>query len=150
MKKFNIIILFFLLIFSNCGRKQKNIFDFPDPDEKPEFKVNKLSLPAVKGVKVERAELWNKISWQKVSILEVTLDKKIKKEFIGYNVYRLVNSLFVPKKTVNKFWIRGKEFLDTQALEQDLADQSHSYLVRAVFKINDKIFEGPASQVAGP
>lgn len=142
------IILFLIILFFGCGRKQKNIFHFPS--DKPTLQVNKLYFPAVQGLKVIRTMQGNVLSWQPVKNLkEIQIDakEKVTVEFMGYNVYRLVNGFFVCKKSVNEFLIKDLQFLDSKVLEKNLIGQHHSYIVRAVFKVNDKIIQGPSSQV---
>ncbi len=150
MKK---IIVFFLIILfvPGCGRKQKDIFNFPE--EKPVVRINKLSLPSVRGVSITKTAGGNKVSWRSVLgpesfLVASTEDNQPEKELLGYKVYRLVRSSIVPKKPVNKNLIAETEFLDTQILHEDFNDvPPYCYMVRAVFKISDQIVSGPASAI---
>jgi hypothetical protein len=152
MKKFmhlRLILFSVCLIFLfGCGRKQKNIFHFSS--DKTTLKVSKLSLPAVKGLKIQKTKQGNLLFWQDLSDSEknrFVVDDKIEIKFVGYNVYRLVKSLFVPKKAVNQLLIKENQFLDDQIFQKKLEKESNSYLVRAVFKFQDKNIQGPASQI---
>ena len=142
-----ILISLFLFFFVGCGRKQKNIFYFPE--KKEEFRVNKLALETVKGVKAVSSADGNKITWQPVVLEEKLYQKKYPKELLGYNVYRLVDSSFVPKKSINTEPSIETKFVDKDIFNQtNLKTKDYScYLVRAVFKINDLIVQGPSSRV---
>jgi hypothetical protein len=137
-----------LFLFFGCGRKQKNIFYFPSG--KSALKVSKLSLPVVKGLKIQKTLQGNLLSWYDLSDQErhrfTELDK-IEIEFVGFNVYRLVKSIFVPKKPVNQLLIKENRFLDNQIIQKEFEQESNYYLVRAVFKFQNKNIQGPASQV---
>ena len=74
------------------------------------------------------------------------MNKEQEKNFLGYNIYKLVHSLIVPKKPLNKFYIKETTFLDKN-IRIEKGKSCDCYLVRAVFKINDQIIEGPSSQV---
>ena len=140
-QKLHNFLFIFLIFISGCGRKQKDVFYFP-PEHKV-LNVNKLELGYVKNVKVLKTDIGNKILWQPAEI-------KNEKEFLGYNVYKLVSASFVPKKPLNKSPIMQTNFLDKEVLQNNNLNKSKKcccYLVRAVFKIDDKIYEGPSSQV---
>ncbi len=147
------LVMFFVVILlaPGCGRKQKDIFHFPE--KKIVVKVNKLSLPAVRGVTVTKTVEGNRISWRTVLGAEKFLVAKAsineaERELVGYDVYRLVKASIVPKKPLNKFVIQQTEFLDTQILEEDFIEPPpYYYIVRAIFKVSDQIVQGPASQV---
>lgn len=145
------IILIILIFFAGCARKQRGIFDFPDPNKKPEVKINMLALPCVKKVFAEKTESGNRVFWDEVSYSNNLFSGFNKEdldiEFVGYNLYRLVNNCFIPKKTVNKRWITKTEYLDDQVLLLESECTINSYLVRVVFRVNGKIIEGPASQI---
>ncbi len=125
----------------SCGRKQKDIFYFPE--SKPVVKVNKLSLPYVKHVNVEKNKDGNKISWQPV------LSEKKEEQLLGYNVYRLVRASIVPKKPLNKIVTTDNVFLDKSIFQKDYEEQKYCncYMVTAVFDVHDKVLEGPSSQI---
>jgi len=138
--------IFFLFVsiafIAGCGKKQKDVFYFP-PEHKV-LNINKLELGYAKNVKVLKTEAGNEILWQFAEI-------KNEKEFLGYNVYKLVRASFVPNKPLNKSPIKQTRFLDEEVFQRNRLKKRKKcfcYLVRAVFKIDDKIYEGPSSQVA--
>lgn len=133
--------LFFITFFVSCGRKQKNIFYFPE--NKYLEKINKLDLPATKILSVENFGNYNKITWQKVNLNSNFLKEKNIK-FLGYNIYKLVNSSIVPKNCLNKEIINQDFFYDKK-INKILAEDS--YIIRTIFKKNNNILNGPASQV---
>jgi hypothetical protein len=139
-----IFVSFIFLLFLGCGRKQKHIFYFSDKKTFP--KINKLSLPVVKGLNIKRDKTSCNLSWFAISPQEITRDNLI---FIGYNVYRLVNSCFVPKKPLNKKVITQDIYSDNTITQvENLKEQEkYCYLVRAVFTIYNQKIEGPSSQV---
>ena len=145
-----------MIFFSGCGRRQKNIFYFPDPaqENKDAFNVNPLLLPFVRDIKLEKTDKGNLITWQSIKDSERFYAKnnyptiKYKKELLGYNIYKLVSAFFIPKKALNSDLIKSTEYLDESILNQLVKDKTaNCYLVRAVFKVEDKIFHGPASQI---
>lgn len=134
-------LLTILLFFTSCGRKQKNIFYFPET--KTVEKINKLDLPATKILSVKKINNYNEIIWQKVkSNNDFLKEKNIK--FIGYNIYKLVNSSIVPKKSLNTKIIIQEKFLDKNL---NIKSKEDSYIVRTIFKKNNKFLLGPTSQV---
>ena len=76
---------------SNCGRKQKNILSFP---EKTLPKINKLTLPTVHGVTVQRIKEGNQITWFEPK----TPDAQTK--LAGYKVFRLTRGRFAQLRRV--------------------------------------------------
>jgi len=154
------LFLFTIVFFLGCGRKPKYFYDFTPPQK---IKINKLNLPAIKGLKAQKSDKGVLLSWH--SIDSTQLGKKIDAYtliFLGYNVYRFASSGFVSRKALNKFIITENQFLDEIKFEK----LSYCYLVRAVFKISPSILrlfdftqdsgqvtqdarlvEGPASQV---
>ncbi|MBD3231851.1 hypothetical protein GF322_04280 [Candidatus Dependentiae bacterium] len=144
------------IIFFGCGRKQKNIFDFPDPNQqkKESFNVNKLLLPCTRGIKLEKTKQGNLISWQNIKKSEEFYKKNSypmfqdEKSFLGYNIYKLVNAFFVPKEPLNSSFLKETKFLDKEVLKDNKTRETlNCYLVQAVFKIKGKIFKGPFSQI---
>jgi len=55
-----IISFVFLFLLASCGRKQKNFIIFKNEES---TKINKLDLPAVKGVSVQKLKTGFYISW---------------------------------------------------------------------------------------
>ena len=141
---FLIFTAFCLICFSGCGRKQKHIFYFSE--EKPLPKMSKLSLPLVKGLEVKKEGDTCVLSWFAMNTADLS-EKKL--SFLGYNVYRLVNAYFVPKKPLNKKVITKNFFVDSQitSTEHLKKQEQYCYVVRAVFSFYKQKVEGPASQV---
>ena len=137
---FRIILL--LLFFSGCGKKQKNVFDFTK--KKVVAKVFKFELGFVKGVQVKKTDQGNLITW---NVLDVS--PKYEKYFVGYNVYRLVRSSIIPKKSLNNKPIIKNELLDGEvlSLSDEFKLKSYCYVVRPVFLIDEKIIFGAISQI---
>ncbi len=139
--------LIFLFLFFGCARKQKNIFDF---SEKEKVKINKLTLPVVQFLQAEKKGNDIFLTWQKINNDFNLNENKSKVFFVGYNVYRFVDSGFVPRKPLNKRPLTLNNFCDVGVLEpkgNHSSEFSYCYLVRAVFKIKDKNYQGPASQI---
>jgi len=149
VKKLLIITFLFSFIFAGCGRKQKNIFYFPEKGQE-ELKINKLELPCVHEVNVLKKNNGNEVSWSPVKDCSIQSgDQKIIPTLLGYNVYRLVNRIFVPKKPVNESLIKSTSFLDTQVLKEESykSKKGTCYLVNVVFEIRNKMYHGPVSQI---
>ena len=137
-------IILFLLLLSGCGRKQKNIFDFTE--KKTVHRVDKFDLGFIKGIQVKKTDQGSLVTWDFLSA-----EKKIyKNDFIGYNVYRLVRSSLIPKKSLNKKPIIQTTFLDKEVLllSSDLKQKSYCYVLRPVFLVEERIYLGTISQVA--
>src|SRR3990172_8045392 len=85
----------FFLFLSACGRKQRDIFSFK---EKEVVKIKALDFPAVHGISVMSVDHGNKILWCHINQEDLSDDQS----FIGYNIYRLTNHGFIPKKPLNQ------------------------------------------------
>ena len=132
-----IVPLFAILTFG-CGRKNNNFLVFDK--EKVLTKINKLTLPSVRNLKIHNKTLLTKtlLTWKPIK-------NDIKKtELLGYNVYKFSRTAFVPKKPINKKIIKKPEFLD---MYKQKKQTEVCYIVRAVFKIDNRIIEGPASKI---
>lgn len=140
MKKFILLPYAFLLLFSGCGRKQRNIFHFPENEP---IVFNKLDFPVVKQVKVTQTTQGNKISWQAIKPQQFKV-KECPCSVQGYNVYRLVRTSIIPKQPLNKKIIEKTMWLDTTMPKNT---KQAFYLVRALFMVNDRIIEGPISLI---
>lgn len=124
----------FLLLLSSCGRKNNNFFVFTKK-EKPQ-KINRLTLPVVKGLKITHHENHTvTLAWYTVKHENV----------IGYNLYRFVRTAFIPRKPLNKKPITQETF--TETIPKSIRDHKICYVIRAVFLIQNKIIEGPTSKV---
>ena len=126
-------------MFSNCGRKRRNIFSFHET--KKTVSVNRLSLPAVRGVRVVSFAHGNKITWHALTTHDITTKNT---KLIGYNIYRLTKAGFVLKHALNKEPITKNEFLNRISKNSSL---NRAYLIRAIFKIQDETILGPASKI---
>lgn len=131
LQRCSILLILVLCCLPACGRKQRNIFNF---SEKNTTKINKLSLPAVKGVQVQKNNSSNLVKW-------LPVDSSMK--LLGYNVYCLVRGSFAPKKPLNKQPVNQTHFTDTAPGNK----YPNCYFVVPVFSENDQIFEGPISQI---
>lgn len=146
-----ILALFLMILLgiclATCGRKRKNIFSFSN-DNMPV--VNKLSLPVVRGITLQKANNGYLINWLMPDLSQVLQEKSLlfKKNlascFIGFNIYRLVRNNIIPKHPINKKPITTTEYLDKKAPQK----KQTLYLVKIVFSINQQIIEGPASAIA--
>ncbi len=137
-------MILFLLLLSGCGRKQKNIFDFTE--KKTVHRVDKFDLGFIKGIQVKKTDQGSLVTWDSLDA-----EKKIyKNDFIGYNIYRLVRSSLIPKKSLNKKPIIQTTFLDKEVLllSSDLKQKSYCYVLRPVFLVEERIYLGTISQVA--
>jgi hypothetical protein len=132
----------FLLFTTNCGRKQKNFFLFPQEEV---AKINKLDLPAVNGVTAQKTDYGVYISWFPLFPEKVSPStKQFEKNFIGFNVFRLENgALFIPKNPINKEPTRLNYHIDAATQTKNNA----SYTVQPIFKFGEKIIGGPSSQI---
>lgn len=131
-----LLLIIILLLLTSCGRKQRNIFSFPQEEQK---KISVFDFPCVKGMNVTKTNQGNKIQW--IALKEEGVSEK---KFLGYNLYRLNTQGFIPKKPLNASPLKNNEFFDKQKLETQ-----NLYLVKAVFMSNGKIIEGLSSQIKG-
>lgn len=141
MQKSSIIICISLIILTNCGKKQNDIFSFQTQTKT--VKINKLSFPAIKQVKVHKTSTGNNIFWEHIT-------KKTNNAYLhGYNIYKFTQKSFIPKKPINNIAIQKNSYLDTTTLDPIICKKQHKvcYLVRALFNVNGKIIEGPSSQI---
>lgn len=136
--RLTIFTLFLGLILSSCGRKQRNIFFFP---EKEPVRINKLSLPVVRGLSAQLSDKKIMVSWLPIDAT-TTLPDHI--SFVGYSVFRLTKGYFVPKQPIHKQPITTTFYSDGNLPKKDF---SFCYMVRTVFMINDQISYGPASNI---
>ncbi len=138
------LMFFGLLTLCSCGRKQKNLFSFGE-QEAP--RINKLALPAVKGVTAEKKQNGALISWFALDLPQtgaIETPYLCSKYFAGYNVYRLVRTNIIPKHPRNKQPIKATEFFDKKLPQKKTATH---YLVRALFIYKNISIEGPTSHI---
>lgn len=137
-------MLIVLLSMCSCGRKQKNIFSFGDQDLP---RINKLVLPAVRGVTAEKKQNGTLVTWFALDLPTTpvpTTPYLCAKYFAGYNVYRLVRTNIIPKHPCNKKPLKVTTFFDKKIPK----NITHVYyLVRAVFVYNKASTEGPTSLI---
>ena len=141
------LIILFGMLLTSCGRKQKNIFSFSH-DNIPI--VNKLSLPVVRGVTIQKTKAGNLINWLTPDLSKIPQEKSLLFNknlahcFTGFNIYRLVRNNIIPKHPINNKPITTTNYLDKKASHQ----KQTLYLVKIVFSINQQLIEGPASAIA--
>lgn len=133
--------LIFLCLTSSCGRKQKNFLMFKEEDP---AKITKLALPAVRGVEVKKIVGGFYISWMPLfSIKSPNHLKKLEPNFIGYDVFKLVNAKFIPKQPINQRPVVANFFIDNK-VEKNC---QISYTVQPLFKFDKHVLHGPTSQI---
>ena len=141
-------LLFTLVIlFSACGRKQKNIFSFADQNIP---QINRLGLPVVRGVSATHTGHTNMINWLTPQLAtpftaQQLSNKNFSDFFIGYNVYRLVRNNIIPKMPLNKNPLKTTFYIDKKIKHH----KRYFYLIKTVFVINKQTLEGPASAITG-
>ena len=143
-----VLLLIFLILLSACGKKQPNIFDF---SPKKEFcKVSKFDLGFVKNLKVTKTDRGYTLFWQELAKQNLSLKyKNAKIQFLGYDIYRLVRSSIIPKKSLNDFPIKETEFVDTQilSLSKEFVLENPCYVVVPIFNVDGRTVKGLISQV---
>lgn len=153
-KKINYIVKFFyliclLILFSNCGRKPRNIFLFDE--QKYTFRINRLSFPAVKNLRLDTTKnrlCWDAITQTKIELTPQTTKKcqdkgnKPRSKFIGYNVYRFAHIAFIPNDPRNL-----KPIKKTHYKVKPSKKYRWCYVVMGVFECQGRRFEGPTSQI---
>jgi hypothetical protein len=92
-------------------------------------KINKLSLPNVRNVKIVTDKDVTTISW----------DKPVHENLIGYNVYRFDPIAFIPKNHINK------KIITTESYIEQTIDENTCYIVKPVYQFDKKQVEGPGS-----
>jgi hypothetical protein len=144
MNQQHILAFLILLSICSCGRKQKNIFSFTDQDLP---RANKLAFPAVKGIKVYKKHPGAIVTWFALDLPTTpspTSPFFCQKNFVGYNVYRLVRINIIPKHPLNRHPLKTTEFFDKKLPRNN---KPAYYLVRAVFIYNNAPIEGPSSLI---
>ncbi len=126
MNRYYLLVL--LLLFPQCGKKRRNFFTYNQTSRSS--KINKLNFPTVKGVWIEKFQNKNRITWFSIK----------HENLIGYNVYHFSKNKFIRKQPVNKHII-------TKTIFVDKSKHTACYVIRGIFKINNILIEGPASQI---
>lgn len=144
IKSYNLILIGFLVILtlSSCAQKPRSII----PAQKTEIKkiipkIRRLELPSVYGLKVSRDGCDTILSWDAID--EAKIKSKPNLKLIGYNVYRFRNDGFLKNSSLNKEVIKTIEFVD----KNPRSDLIFFYGVKALFEFENKVIEGPASQI---
>ncbi len=138
---FLVVFLFFLTNFlTNCGRKNRAFFDFSA--KQPDTKINRLTLPMVRGIKVNIKDKNIFIQWKEAKCEEAGY------KLLGYNIYKFSKDSFIPKEPLNKKVITNTKYIDKNS-NQKIATRYivTCYAVRAVIKIDKRIFQGPTSKI---
>lgn len=137
-----LLLSIFLFLLPACGKKQKNIFNFSH--NKKSLKISKFDLDFVKNITITKTCNGYFLSWQKIAFK--SNDKII---FVGYNVYRLVRSLIIPKKSINSIPIKDTIFLDKKILylSKEFLQKKICYVVIPIFNIDGQIMKGLVSQI---
>lgn len=129
----SIVIIFFILVITGCGHKQRSVLYTPVGNKKH---ISKLMFPAPRNIVASTTNEGNCISWQAPhSPKDTTLE--------GYNVYRITRKNCIPRKPLCTEPIIAPKFLDDKKNYKD----AQCYIVRAVFKIDDTTVQGPLSQM---
>ncbi len=138
--KLKFFILILVISISGCGRKKRDFLSFDSKQETE--KVNRLTLPAIKGFGYKKncldPDSQLELSWNAPDFVEKN------RTLIGYNVYKFTTTSFVPKKPINRTPLK------TTFYQEKLNRDSHKnvcFLIRALFLIREKTVEGPASQI---
>jgi hypothetical protein len=135
-------LLLIVIFFAHCGRKQRNVFNFP---VKETAKINRLSLPAIRGLKVFKDKGGNtQLTWLAINDADLLLTNGKKPRLVGYHVYRLVKGHFVPKQPITPQPLEKPEYIDPLTRKNK---KHRCYMIRGIFKIEGQIIQGPASQV---
>jgi hypothetical protein len=133
---------FFLLagivcaVVVGCGRKQRGVYSFP---EKQSIKINKLTLPSVKGLTATTQQ-------KRVTLVWKPLEVQAGVRLVGYHVYRLAQGRFIPKQPITKKPVTSTTHVDKRA-RKSAKDGVVCYVVRGVFEIDGQVIQGLTSQV---
>ena len=140
--KIKAFFIFFLCFVTSCGRKQKIFFPISQEEEVP---INKLDLPAIKGLFAQKNDMGVHISWLPLFSEKTPSGiKKFENNLLGFNIFRLENNaMFIPKNPINKQIININYYIDTCKKN----NRDASYTVQPIFKFGNKIVGGPSSQI---
>lgn len=123
---------------AQCGRKQRTLFQFPDQNSKP---INKLTLPAVRGLRAQWQEDATLLTWQPA---ECPSDKA-PLSLLGYHIYCFTKGRFASKRPITTNPIVQTHFTDIANANKRAQS---CYMIRAVFSAHDQVIQGPASYIA--
>ena len=131
-----------MLLATGCARKNPNFFVFNQTQKEEALKP--LMLPMIKKPVVIKNTEGNKISWMPLT-LEETQSFLPDTQFVGYNVYRFTATSFIPCTPCNENPLENNWYLDIPRKKD--CTKKYYYLVKAVFKHNETIIEGPGSKI---
>lgn len=134
---FLLVSVIYAVVVAGCGRKQRGVYNFP---EKQSVKINKLTLPSVKGLTATAQQKRVTLVWRP---LEVSSDTT---KLLGYHIYRLAQGRFIPKQPITKNPVTTTTFVDKRA-RKSAKDDIVCYVVRGVFEIDGQVIQGLTSQV---
>jgi len=127
------------LCMIGCGRKNNSFLNFEKKEKV--IKVNRLTLPSVKNITLSQNQNGTHfLQWTPVA------SKNTQRILVGYNIYRFIQTAFIPRKPLNKQPIKENFYHDT-TLHGSKTKKIICYVVRSVFKIKGKKFEGPLSNI---
>jgi hypothetical protein len=137
MRIIPVFLVFSVMIFSSCGRKQRTIFSF---DEKSVVHVNKLAFPAVRSLTAVASQDGVYIHWDPING-----PFEYHAILVGYNIYKVTDRHFIGKKPLNKVPVEHPQFWDRKKRK---AGSCRGYIVRGVFCVEGSNVVGPASSLA--
>ena len=136
-------LLIFVVTFTECGRKQRTLFQFP---EKESISINKLTLPTARGLQITAQNNDALLTWLAVDLPDITTQSPNQPIIlVGYHIYRFPKGRFVTKTPITKQPVQTTQFRDSSRLKNK---KQFCYMVRAIFSIDNHIFQGPASRIA--
>ncbi|MCK4265386.1 hypothetical protein KAW80_03440 [Candidatus Babeliales bacterium] len=129
MRKLLVLILAGLLL-PQCGKKKKHFFHYEQVNLPA--KVNRLTLPSIKGFSIKKENGINILKWYPIE----------EDRLIGYFVYRFIQGKFIRKNPINKNLIIKTIFYD-----KPKSKYQWCYIIRAVFQVEGQVTEGPSSRI---
>lgn len=136
-------LIFMILLFAGCGRKNTNFLVFNASEKKK--RVNRLTLPNIHGLAGTIKKDVVTLTWKPCDTTKLNKND----EFLGYRVYKFLKTGFIPKKSVGK-----RIFTEPVFEEKRTNNKTFCYLVRGVFLVSGvtppaagKTIEGPSSKI---
>lgn len=118
-----------MLLLAACGRKNHAFFSFKQPQQVSQF--NMFAFPWVRLAKVSATESGRLVEWEPLEHAQL----------IGYHLYRVSSIGVVAKKPCIFLPASKHSYNDIASME------AYSYVIRAVFLIDGKQYEGLASKI---
>lgn len=125
-----------MLSAQGCAHRAKDLLRAQE--QRSTAKIKRLAFPAVAQVSIKQTAHGRLLQWAEPQLSVAHQERGAR--IIGYNVYRFRKNGFVSGHPYNKRLITTTIFLDKQI------KKSRCYIVRGVIKLNNKIYETPASQ----